>query len=1174
MTKTNRSNQNQYGTKELFKYVKIEPLKIINLRLRAKKVKGLKALIDKSAEEQAKWAKEFIKSDKVINNESDLRYDYFTHLKIAGLPPHKLPSKYAIKDLDAFKSISFKDESRYKADYENCAWSLLAFKILKDEDKLNSVTKILNFLELFPELHKVKEEKRYAPAIINKTSFKTPSIKAKEENTEIRLNDKQTYADLKTLSNHISILWGAKNKLLEAKKKEFDAAYKEIINTIRNSAADVSVKKHGKTKNKNLHSGIRKEYSTFINERKTNLVALKKEYQNVRSAVKLYDMIVGDSKEFSKYLPGKSDEEVAIIQKNVKELLKKYDIQTEKFSKAYEQAVLKADSLEVPVSDTFNTDCFKENPDLVFRDTIRILGKAQLIRVDETFIKYEAGEISYIENILAGEVKKREVKNTKYFEQVSESITEDIAETSEEKSSSSKQELSSQIESELNTRFNSDINSSINGSGSGTIGVVDLEGGATVGANLGIGVDTVLSTSNSSNFSQEIINKAIEKTKKTTIEKRLSRSYSLYETTDLHEINNTAGGKSLNGIYCFLDKHVCITETLYGVRLFLLSNISLPGRNLLCEKTQKIKLTLSELGAKPVFDISPNDINPGNYKELAGRFKAANLQPPPSPILTIGKTYKTDSTNVNVEQQEFKIEKIAGTLAPFFEAYKRFLVTDNIKLPDGYEVREVNVTVNHGNNGISIPAHLPLKLAGAALGTGLTLASAASSGFGPGVLIPLGIWQFEYSASPLLHYNTDSSNVTVCIGNESHDSPYYFFQPDFLIKEVFEMLGNFSAIGPDLLNTIKANAEKLLDDLKDNADKVPDNIKDIVKNTIDKVIDNIKNVLDSISISGSLKKGFHANFDFNALVHSIVDVNALAALAVTMKDLFTPLKTFIDGIIQLIKDGMQDALSDLFSFLSEMFENSQTLPFYSCAGMKGELPVSFNTIAVKPGVTINLTACLQRTEEGLDKWRLETFDNLYQSYLQLLAEYESKTFISGNAGRITKSPGALRNEEHLALKELILNSLNNYHDASGNTYTLDKMNLFENAIDWKNMSYKLYNYGPNGNEIKLEKMGAFSGVDDRRKTFIKALWAQALIPLQPDEHLENQIRQYFADGTFDFNRGLDNEELTALYRDLILDRELIEEEPQVISHRVAVIPTDFIVIQEKLPENTSTLCNA
>jgi len=43
-------------------------------------------------------------------------------------------------------------------------------------------------------LHKIREEKRYAPAILNKTTFKISSMKAKEDNTKTQLNDKQTYA--------------------------------------------------------------------------------------------------------------------------------------------------------------------------------------------------------------------------------------------------------------------------------------------------------------------------------------------------------------------------------------------------------------------------------------------------------------------------------------------------------------------------------------------------------------------------------------------------------------------------------------------------------------------------------------------------------------------------------------------------------------------------------------------------------------------------------------------------------------------------------------------------------------------------------------------------------------------------------------------------------------------
>jgi len=90
---------------------------------------------------------------------------------------------------------------------------------------------------------------------------------------------------------------------------------------------------------------------------------------------------------------------------------------------------------------------------------------------------------------------------------------------------------------------------------------------------------------------------------------------------------------------------------------------------------------------------------------------------------------------------------------------------------------------------------------------------------------------------------------------------------------------------------------------------------------------------------------------------------------------------------------------------------------------------------------------------------------------------------------------------------------------------------------------------------------------------MKALWAQVLIPLQPNEYLESQIVQYFVDGTFDFNRDSGSDELTALFQDLILDRELIEEHPRVISTTPAVIPTDFIVIEDQLPKNENTLCN-
>jgi hypothetical protein len=263
-----------------------------------------------------------------------------------------------------------------------------------------------------------------------------------------------------------------------------------------------------------------------------------------------------------------------------------------------------------------------------------------------------------------------------------------------------------------------------------------------------------------------------------------------------------------------------------------------------------------------------------------------------------------------------------------------------------------------------------------------------------------------------------------------------------------------------------------------------------------------------------------------------------------------------------------------------MFENSQVLPFYGIAGTKGKIPVSFNVVAVKPGITVNLTACMKRTDEALDRWRLDTFQQLYQAHLQLLAEWENKTYISG--GRpdgLSKSPGTMRLEEQAAVKELILNALNNYHTPQGNQYSFERINLFENAVDWDNISYKLYNYGPNSVEVNLEKLGTYNGVDNRRKAFLKAHWAQVMIPLKADPHLEAQMTNYFRTGVFDFEEDFagNMDELAVFYQDLINERSELEETPVVKPIREDVIPTDLIVINtddivSMLPKNTQTPC--
>src|SRR5690606_4162136 len=196
----------------------------------------------------------------------------------------------------------------------------------------------------------------------------------------------------------------------------------------------------------------------------------------------------------------------------------------------------------------------------------------------------------------------------------------------------------------------------------------------------------------------------------------------------------------------------------------------------------------------------------------------------------------------------------------------------------------------------------------------------------------------------------------------------------------------------------------------------------------------------------------------------------------------------------------------------EISQNTQTLSFYGAEGARGELPVSLNTVAIKPGVTVNLTACLRRTDEALDAWRVRTFAALYQGYLQQLADWESRSMRGQERDGLIKPPPMLRQEERRALKELVMHALNNVAAPNGNSYTIDRMNLFEHAIDWENMSYRLFNYGPTAEEVVLEKEGLFAGADERRRAFLTAHWAQVLIPLKDDERLEEQVGRYFETG--------------------------------------------------------------
>ena len=1176
------TNKAGFDSRELFRYVRIEQPRITDIALRTKRSKSLSIVLKNDKPDQEKWARDFIELDKSVSNISDLSFPYFDHLMIESPDPVWLPTAKDLSDTNTFKRLNPVTDIAYNEDRDNALASVLAYRILDMPAELEQSAKLLSFIDEFPRLTTTTQRRPYARPIFDRFKFKTPKNPKPSKPEE-----PSRYDEMMVLSNDVRFLWQVKNQMKRTLLNKYDAAIRDL-QRVRFEEAETETKANPVTKEmqekastrRPIDCELQKKHVAFLKERNAKLAKLREERNTLDDRSSMESVLLADAETLSMYSPGKSPGNIRDVQTRMISTMGKYNISHGKFCNVYEKVAAQTDRELATRSTNFDPSlllriqdrgCFLENPDIAFENTIRILGLGNLIKVEETFIGYKPAEISYIENILPGEVRKREVKSTQYFEQIQEKVLEETTDTSQETGTTSTLELGSEIESEINTRFNSDVNASVNASGGGTIGVVDLSGGAAVNAGLGIGIDTSLATSDTSEFSQEILNKAVEKTKKSTLERRLTRSYSLFETTNLHEIDNQSDDAK-NGIYVFLDKEVCIKETTYGKRLFLLANVMLPGKNLLCEKGAKIVLAMMDQGQKPVFDISPEDIHPYNYRELVGKFNASNVQPPPSPIQTIARTYKTDTTNANMEQQEFNVKKVADVLVPFFERYKRFIITDTIMILDGYEAQEVTVTVNHGKNGLSIPAHLPLSITAASIYATPSLMTAVPYA---GLNLPFVFWQIAYLVSPLLHYNTDSSNVTVSVANESHDSPYYFLEPTELIREVFDLLGNFPALTTDNIEQIRDKITTMMDALGTNAEDMSTEMGTLIQGSVNDLVSKLGDVFEVLTVLVNPVNLLNIEDNLKDFDKKINNLNTTVSQnfgGLMGGDFFNPIQDFINESLDLISNELNSALAEVFEYFTNMSENTQNLDFYSVAGMRGQIPIALNTVSIKPGVSVTLTVCAVRTEEALDQWRLDTFSSLYQSYLQQMAEYENRLLTMSFAERVTTSPGNMRREERLAVKELVLHALNNYHSDQGNGYGLERINFFENAIDWNNMSYRLYNYGPNIKEIVLDKyFSAYQHVDDHRRAFLKAHWAQVLIPVQKNAHFEAQVEQYFEEGTFDFEGEFTNEELAALYQDLILGRELLNEEEESTSRNLT-IPTDFIIIQDQLPHNDDHTC--
>ncbi|MDR6687895.1 hypothetical protein J2Y41_003471 [Arthrobacter sp. 1088] len=268
------------------------------------------------------------------------------------------------------------------------------------------------------------------------------------------------------------------------------------------------------------------------------------------------------------------------------------------------------------------------------RPAIRALGWGDLLVIRDELVGYEAGEISHIENALAGESSSRKHDRRHGTEVLSEDETTTVTFTENQLATTDRFEI--QAESAQTIASNFSLQAGVNTSGKYGLTQVDT----SVAAELSRSTDE--STRSAQTTAHEVVNSAVNRTQQTVRALRRTLTTDSIRELTKHAINNTkdaVGGKPQprTDIYRWVNKVERLQMYEYGKRLMIEFTIPEPGVSLI-EAGQPIRPSVP----RPLpLGIGPSDISEGNYLCLADRYQARNVPTPPPLLMQVGAAFAT-----------------------------------------------------------------------------------------------------------------------------------------------------------------------------------------------------------------------------------------------------------------------------------------------------------------------------------------------------------------------------------------------------------------------------------------------------------------------------------------------------------------------------------------------------
>jgi hypothetical protein len=275
---------------------------------------------------------------------------------------------------------------------------------------------------------------------------------------------------------------------------------------------------------------------------------------------------------------------------------------------------------------------------------IQPVGFGDLQVVKQQIVRYERGEISYIENVMDGEHYDREVQRKEIQEEITVSERERIKEEERDLQATDRFELHTQ--SEATSRD-----------------TVTTTSANTVTAHYGSFVD-----GRNSNFARDVVNRAVNRLTERVREQRTVRMQRELLEKTVHGFENKPDGEHVSGIYQWVDKVYQAQVFTYGKRLLYEAVIPEPAAFLIAMRRRSGQPEAASLTKPPEPSFGPADLQAWNYLYYAKLYDVVGaVEPPPEPYKSVTKGIRE-----------------------VWDSDKLLFSADSIPIPDGYTALSIS----------------------------------------------------------------------------------------------------------------------------------------------------------------------------------------------------------------------------------------------------------------------------------------------------------------------------------------------------------------------------------------------------------------------------------------------------------------------------------------------------